>query len=238
VRDSLTVIDRVLKHDLPQGPCWRRYNHDGYGQKDDGSAYNGTGVGRCWPILTGERGHYELAAGSDPIPFIIAMERFANQGGMLSEQLWDDNDIGKMRRGSPTGAAMPLCWSHAEYISLVRSRHDCVCFDRVEPAFQRYVAGRAANSHEVWTFRHQRRRIPIGKILRIIVSAEASVLWSANGWATQSIVDTSKIDDLDLWSADLESDNLPVGSAIEFTLIWKGGQRWEGRNFEVELTEH
>ena len=22
---------------------------------------------------------------------------------------------------------MPLCWSHAEYISLVRSRHDGVC---------------------------------------------------------------------------------------------------------------
>ena len=44
-----------------------------------------------------------------------------------------------MKRGCPTGAAMPLCWSHAEYISLVRSRHDGVCFDRVEPAFQRYV---------------------------------------------------------------------------------------------------
>ena len=32
--DSIEVIDRVLKHDLPQGPGWRRYNHDGYGQKD------------------------------------------------------------------------------------------------------------------------------------------------------------------------------------------------------------
>ena len=63
IRDSIEVIDRVLKSNLPQGPGWRRYNHDGYGQKDDGSAYDGTGVGRCWPILTGERGHYELAAG-------------------------------------------------------------------------------------------------------------------------------------------------------------------------------
>ena len=56
VRDSIEVIDRVIKHGFPQGPCWRRYNHDGYGQKDDGSAYDGTGVGRSWPILTGERG--------------------------------------------------------------------------------------------------------------------------------------------------------------------------------------
>src|SRR6185503_5175478 len=46
VRDSLEVIDRVLKRDLPQGAGWRRYNHDGYGEKDDGSAFDGTGVGR------------------------------------------------------------------------------------------------------------------------------------------------------------------------------------------------
>src|SRR5437867_4714177 len=141
IRDSIEVIDRMLKYDLPQGPGWRRYNHDGYGQKDDGGAFDGTGVGRCWPILTGERGHYELAAGRDPKPFITAMENFANQGGMLTEQLWDGPDLpdAHMKRGCPTGAAMPLCWSHAEYISLVRSRHDGVCLGCVEPAFQRYV---------------------------------------------------------------------------------------------------
>ena len=97
VRDSIAVIDRVLKRDLPQGPCWRRYNHDGYGQKDDGGAFDGTGVGRAWPILTGERGHYELAAGRDPMPFIAAMEKFANEGGMISEQLWDAASIGDLK---------------------------------------------------------------------------------------------------------------------------------------------
>ena len=150
------------KRDLPQGPCWRRYNHDGYGQKEDGGAFDGTGVGRSWPILTGERGHYELAAGRDPLPFIKAMEAFANEGGMISEQLWDADDLpnGKMKRGQPTGAAMPLCWSHAEYISLVRSRHDGVCFDRIEPAFQRYVAKPVTSRHEMWTLRHQIRQHP------------------------------------------------------------------------------
>ena len=34
-----------------------------------------------------------------------------------------------MRRGLPTGAAMPLCWSHAEYVSLVRSAHDGMVFE-------------------------------------------------------------------------------------------------------------
>src|SRR5262249_18551087 len=82
ILDSIAVVDQVLKFDLPQGPCWRRYNHDGYGQKDDGSAFDGSGTGRCWPLLTGERGHYELAAGRDPLPFIHTMENFANEGGM------------------------------------------------------------------------------------------------------------------------------------------------------------
>src|ERR1017187_6997688 len=68
VVDSLAVIDHVHKHNPPQGPGWRRYNHDGSGQKPDGSAYDGTGEGRCWPLLTGERAHYELAAGRDPFP--------------------------------------------------------------------------------------------------------------------------------------------------------------------------
>ena len=63
--DSLKVVDHCLKIETPFGDCWRRYNHDGYGQKKDGDAYNGSGQGRAWPILTGERGHYELAAGHD-----------------------------------------------------------------------------------------------------------------------------------------------------------------------------
>ena len=68
IEDSLRVIDAVLKTHFPAGPCWRRYNHDGYGQRDDGGAFVVWGVGRPWPLLTGERGHYELAAGRDASP--------------------------------------------------------------------------------------------------------------------------------------------------------------------------
>ena len=237
VRESIEVIDRVIKQDLPQGPGWRRYNHDGYGQKDDGSAFDGTGVGRCWPILTGERGHFELAAGRDPKPFIEAMERFANQGGMLTEQLWDGGDLknGGMKRGFPTGAAMPLCWSHAEYISLVRSRHDGVCFDRVEPAFQRYVAKPGSIRHEVWSLRHQLRKIPRGKILRIILATEATVVWSKDGWEHTNRTETSHEDMLNLWFADFPTADSAANSVIEFTFFWKPDQRWEGKNWHVNV---
>ena len=247
VRDSIEVIDGVLKRELPQGPGWRRYNHDGYGQKDDGSAFDGTGVGRCWPILTGERGHYELAAGRDSKPFIRSMEDFANEGGMLTEQLWDGPDLSHkgrthsgesgthMKPGCPTGAAMPLCWSHAEYVALVRSRHDGVCFDRVDPAFERYVLNPAQSRYEIWTVRHPLRLAPPGKILRIIVAAEATIVWSTDNWIRRDESQTSYQPELNLWFADFPTAEWPQGSAFAFTIFWKRDQRREGRNWQVNI---
>jgi glucoamylase len=239
VRESIKVIDRVIKHDLPQGPAWRRYNHDGYGQKDDGSAYDGTGVGRSWPILTGERGHYELAAGRDPKPFVAAMENFANEGGMIPEQLWDAPDLpgDNMKLGRPTGSAMPLCWSHAEYLTLVRSCHDGVPFDRVDAAYQRYVVHPAPNQHEIWTLRHPIRVMPQGRTLRIILPAEATVVWTVDEWKQTNESEGNYLDDLSFWFVDLPTTELGGKSQIEFTCFWKRDQRWEGRNFRVQITE-
>jgi glucoamylase len=238
ILSSIKVIDSVLKRDLPQGPCWRRYNHDGYGQYPDGSAFDGAGEGRSWPILTGERGHYELAAGRDALPFIKAMEEFGNQGGMITEQLWDAEDLpnGRMKKGKPTGSAMPLCWSHAEYISLVRSRRDGVCFDRVEPAYQRYVVKPVTSRYEMWTFRHQIRRAPKGKIVRLIMANEATVVWSADHWKNVQRTETVCNQALNLWYADFATEKMPAGSLLEFTFQWKKAERWEGRNYTIKIT--
>src|SRR5437667_352155 len=237
VRESIEVIDRVIKRDLPQGPGWRRYNHDGYGEHDDGKAFDGTGVGRCWPILTGERGHYELAAGRDPKPFIRTMEDFSNAGGMLTEQVWDGPDLPhlRMRRGCPTGAAMPLCWSHAEYVSLVRSRHDGVCFHRVDPAYQRYVVNPVPNRFEIWTLRHALRRISSGKILRIILAEEATIASSTDNWQRTNESQMTRQDKLNLWFADFPTAECPVGLVFAFTIFWKRNQRWENRNWDVAI---
>ncbi len=234
--DSIAVIDHALKRDLPQGPCWRRYNHDGYGQKADGSAYDGTGEGRCWPILTGERGHYELAAGRDPRPFIEALEQFANQGGMLPEQLWDDDDLpdGSMKRGKPTGSAMPLCWSHAEYVSLVRSHKDGVCFDRIEPVYQRYAKAGTGSAIEMWTLAHQLQRIAEGKALRIITDKAATIHWSFDGWTTVNDLETRDAG-FGCWFADLSSGPLQSGARIVFALLWI--DHWEGTDFAVMIEE-
>ena len=234
------MLDAALKRDLPGGPCWRRYSHDGYGQKPDGAAYDGTGEGRSWPILTGERGHYELAAGRDPKPFIEAMERFANGGHLLAEQLWDTGDSadGEMIFGQPSGSAMPLCWSHAEYLSLVRSHRDGKVFDRIEPAYQRYVERQVSGAPpECWTFRHRIHEIAAGAALRIIVEADALVRWSADGWQTFTDARTIRSGLPGLWFADLPADGSMSarGSVLEWTFYWSETARWEGENLRVAV---
>jgi glucoamylase len=156
---------------------------------------------------------------------------------MLSEQLWDDDDLpdGGLQRGQPTGAAMPLCWSHAEYIALVRSAHDGVCFDRVEPAFQRFVAEPVASRHEIWSLRHPIRRMTRGKILRLILAAEATVVWSDDRWKTTKKSEASDVNALNLWFADFPTNTVPDGSVIEFTFFWKEAQSWEGKNYSVTV---
>jgi glucoamylase len=62
IRDTVKVIDTLLKVETPSGLTWHRYNDDGYGEHEDGAPFDGTGIGRGWPLLTGERAHYELAA--------------------------------------------------------------------------------------------------------------------------------------------------------------------------------
>jgi glucoamylase len=236
IRDSISVIDQVLKCDLPQGPCWRRYNYDGYGQKADGSAFDGTGTGRCWPLLTGERGHYELAAGRDPLPFIQALEKFANEGGMLPEQVWDADDLpaARMSRGTPTGSAMPLCWAHAEYLTLIRSRKDGAVFDCPPLVRERYVLGKPNHRVEIWTLAHQPPRIRAGKSLRIITSSPGTVHWTADDG--RSFQDSETRDcGLNCHYADLDTAQILPGTRVQFSCQGKEG--WEGRHFSVEIAK-
>ncbi len=138
--DSLKVVDHVLKIDTPFGACWRRYNHDGYGQQKDGSPFVHYGQGRAWPILSGERAHYELAAGGDSKSLVRTMEQFSSVGGMLPEQVWDYADMPDkgLYFGKSAYSAQPLVWAHAEYIKLLRSSVDGQVFDRISVVEDRY----------------------------------------------------------------------------------------------------
>jgi len=235
--DSVRVIDAVLRFDMPYGPVWRRYNHDGYGQRNDGSAYQGWGQGRSWPLLTGERGHYELARGRSPEPYIRAMERFASGAELLPEQVWDRPDLPEkfMFFGRPTGSAMPLLWAHSEYIKLLRSRRDSQVFDRLPSAAARYGAGLAPKQPvEFWTFNYPNPRVPAGGTVCIPARAPFLVHWSADEWRT--VHDTTAVATaLGLYAAHI---NVPPGGkgTLRFTFYWTADHRWEGRDFAMAIT--
>jgi glucoamylase len=123
IRDSIRVVDAMLKVETPYGPSWRRYNHDGYGQREDGTSYVGWGIGRPWPLLTGERGHYEIAAGRDPLPYLRALEDFSQGIGLMPEQIWDGPDLPPyLCLGRSTDAAMPLLWAHSNTSNCIALR--------------------------------------------------------------------------------------------------------------------
>lgn len=170
IQDSLAELDGMdhadpyrVRYSLAaagsQAVGWRRYGGDGYGEDTvSGLGYGAGGQmragqrGRVWPLLTGERGHFELAlaigrgrsgpAAIDPIRnrYVRAMELFANDGLLLAEQVWDGVGPANPRGYAPgqgTGSATPLAWSHAEYVKLVRSLADGAVWDFYPPVARR-----------------------------------------------------------------------------------------------------
>jgi len=246
--DSLRVVDSSIKKDLPQGPCWHRYTNDGYGQNNDGSPFTGIGVGRPWPLLAGERAHYELAKHADVSNYLKAMEGFAGMRGLLAEQLWDAPDVPSsppMIFGQPTGSAMPLAWAHAEYIRLVRSVSDGAVFDRVDIVADRYLTSPntlepnllqpyTPSNLEVWNFDRQIPAIPRGKRLRIPLGGDFNLRWSSDGWnTTQSTPATAT--SVGIFYADIPTDAGTAGPLV-FTFQWIPSGSWQGNNFQVNLT--
>jgi len=189
VRDSVKLVDALLRKDLPQGPCWYRYTGDGYGEHEDGAAYDGTGRGRPWPLLTGERGHYELLRGGDALACLRSMAAMAGQAGMLPEQIWDRDRIAARRLypGGPTGSAMPLVWAHAEYIKLACSILEGRPVDRPAPLWARYH-GHTPQAH-IWYWSPQTpiRSFPASTRLGFCLSRPATVLWRTDDGGHQRV---------------------------------------------------
>jgi len=236
IANTVKVIDALLKVDTPSGPIWHRYNGDGYGEHDDGAPFDGTGRGRAWPLLTGERAHYELACGRADVArqLVKSMLACANDGGMLPEQVWDASDIPRRELyfGRPSGSAMPLVWAHAEYLKLQRSLCDERVFDMPPQTVERYVSRNTASSYATWRFNHKCRALPAGRTLRIETLAAATVHWSDDGWRTAR--DAATLDTgLGVHRADLPTSGLVRGTVVTFTFHWHAAAHWEGVDFQI-----
>jgi glucoamylase len=104
---------------------FHRYEHDNYGESNTsctGWPANGANrFGRLWPVLSGERGEYELANGRAAGAYLQSMADAANDGYFVPEQIWDRMDISCFVYGRPTGSAAPLNWAEGQFLRLAQS---------------------------------------------------------------------------------------------------------------------
>jgi glucoamylase len=241
ILNTIKAIDATLRVDTPRGLCWHRYVGDGYGEHADGSPYlerNGS-VGRAWPLLTGERGHYELLAGrrDEAERLVRAMADQAGDGGMIPEQIWDTDDIPErgLFKGRPSGSAAPLVWAHAEYVKLLRSLHDGAVFDLPPQTVGRYLEQGVTTDLVIWRLVHPREVIAEGEVLRVVVDAPAKVKWTIDRWATSQEIDL-RDSTVGTYYADLDTKGLPAGMVVRLKFHWAETHEFEGRTFKVEVT--
>ena len=233
--DTVAAIDATLRTDTPAGPVWHRYTGDGYGETDSGSAFQGAGAGRGWPLLTGERGHYAVALAENALPYLQSMAAMSSGIGMIPEQVWDAPAIPErgLDPGRPTGSAMPLAWAHAEFLKLCHSWASGVVVDRPNAVWQRWHGVPAITRRRTWRLAAQIAAIPTGHTLRIELLRPGVVHYSVDDWATTNDVE-ARDTGIGLWVIDIPVQP-PDGAAIKFTILWTADADWEGRDFAVSI---
>lgn len=247
VQDTLRVVDHVLRVETPSGAVYHRYNGDGYGEHADGRPYDGLGIGRAWPLLSGERGHLALQSGEDPLPYLQTMWRCASAGGLIPEQVWDAAGIPELGLlpGRPSGSAMPLVWAHAEFLKLLIARERGKPVEWLESVAKRLGHPPAADPRggvavpptvraKVWHWRDEVpfARLPRGKSFAIEDRVPFSLHLGFDGW--QRIEDrAAEPTPFGLWSVLLTHEELARAEEVNFTRRYKDA--WEGVDHRIVL---
>ena len=234
VADTIKVVDRVLRVETPSGAVYRRYNEDGYGEYDDGRPYDGSGVGRAWPLLAGERGHLALQAGEDPIDYLRTMHQCASPGGLLPEQVWDAAPIPErfLFPGRPSGSAMPLLWSHAEFLKLLIARENKRPVELLEVIRKRY--GRTAPKAKNTRWRNETPVVALesGRTLLVEDREPFTLHLGWNGWNDIGDLEAEPLP-FGLWGVTIGPDRYDGRTELNFTRHYAGG--WEGRDHVVAI---
>ena len=123
ITNTISVVDSELSVSTPEGPIWHRYSFDGYGETSSGGDFTGAGggVGNPWPVLSGERGEYDVADGnlSGAQSLLSTMAGAANSGYQIPEQVWGGSTgTGGFTFGQPDNSSTPLMWAMAQYVRL------------------------------------------------------------------------------------------------------------------------
>lgn len=233
VKATVAVTDRALGVDTPSGRVLHRYVSDGYGETEDGAPFGGAGIGRGWPFLSGERGHLAIGLGENIEPYLLVMIACRSPGGLMPEQVWDSAPIPErgLFPGRPSGSAMPLLWTHAEFIKFLCAHAHGRPVERLDEVAERYASARPARA---WRWRDAApvRRLPRGRALVIEDHRPFTLHHGFGGW--QSPADLAAVPGtFGLWRVELPRDALAATQRLVFTRQYENG--WEGHDHYVEI---
>lgn len=233
IQDTIRVVDALLKVSTPSGDLYHRYNDDGYGEHADGSPFDGSGIGRAWPLLTGERGHLALQSGLDPLPYLETMRRCASPGGLLPEQVWDTAALPEreLEPGRPSGSAMPLLWSHAEFLKLMLARHTGKPAELLE-SVSTYLQHSPEPAEWRWRNETPVTHLQRGRALLIESPVPFTLHYGWNGWQDVQELQATR-QPFSLWAVCFETETLRPHSELNFTRRF--GDTWESADHTVKL---
>jgi glucoamylase len=230
--DTVTLIDAELRANLPGGPLYYRYQHDGYGENEDGSPFDGTGVGRLWPLLAGERGNYAVDSHHDAMPYLHAMANSTSLGDLIPEQVWDRPAVPERRLfpGRPSGSAMPLVWAHAEFLKLLVAATTGVHADRLDCVVDRYSSNPAA---QVAHIRFEPTITTAAPVLLIESSRPFRLHFGVDGWNELRDANSRPVG-LDRHGVRITRLDFPRARSIAWTTYDPATSTWEGADHLVQ----
>ncbi|HEV8027929.1 MAG TPA: glycoside hydrolase family 15 protein [Stellaceae bacterium] len=236
IQNTSKITEALLKVETPLGIAYHRYNGDGYGEQADGRPYDGNGIGRAWPLLTGERAHFELQAGHDPLRYLRMMARMTGPTGLIPEQVWDGPPLPDrlLEPGKPTGSAMPLVWAHAEFLKLLCARKENRPLELLS-SVENHLRGKAAG-HGVWRWRSETPFETLPADRDLVVEGEGPFLlhFGFDGW--QDIQDRGSAPlPFGRHGVRLAKSDLARGGVLDFTRYFSDETRWEGSDHHVRV---
>ncbi len=229
------LVDRLLAVELPTGTAYHRYNDDGYGEHADGSPFDGTGIGRAWPLLAGERAHLRLQAGEDPVDGLRAMAAMTGPGGLIPEQVWDADPIPErfLEPGRPSGSAMPLVWAHSEFLKLAYARDAGRPLELLVAVQERYGGQRPEAATWHWRESVPFDALPAGRGLLIERAAPFTLHLGVDGWQQVRDLPSEPLP-LGSFGVRLDADELDGHARVEFNLVDGSSGAWSG-NYGIAL---
>ncbi len=233
--DTLRICEAELGVTIGEHRHFYRYEADGYGEHTDGSPFDGTGIGRAWPLLAAERAIHAVLSGEDERPFVSAILASRTKGGMIPEQVWDGGAIDAygLRPGLPSGSAAPLVWAHAELLKIVsalrtgRAVEQLGCMtaktDPPDPSVSCVTA-------------HWRSDLPVSSVpadASLLIESEREFMLhiGVNGWNELEDISSEPIG---LGRFGVTIENLKALRSVEFTRQWVDGS-WEGLDHIIDV---